>query len=163
MAITVVAIHTQPLIHCSNVIIMDLYAGFIKLAVPFFFISSGFLIGKAGIEEKADVIKKRLDKTVRLYLIWSLVYLPLAVLEYVNDGHGFLYDVCLYFRGLILIGEHYNSWILWYLLSTIYALLSLYLLEKFKCNRKWILLICICIGVIFGTGFDMLTSITVSN
>lgn len=46
-----------------------------------------------------------------------------------------------YIRGLLFIGEHYNSWILWFLLSSIYTLIFVYILYKNKVNNKKMLML----------------------
>ena len=45
MAFCVVTIHTHPLEHCTITIINEIYDSFVRMAVPFFFLSSGFFIG----------------------------------------------------------------------------------------------------------------------
>lgn len=54
MAIIVVAIHTHPLEHCSNEILIRIYNSIVSSAVPFFFISSGFLLGSKLKKDVAD-------------------------------------------------------------------------------------------------------------
>lgn len=46
MAVCVIAIHTNPLYKCDNKIIVNIYNTVVGVANPFFFLSSGFLIGK---------------------------------------------------------------------------------------------------------------------
>ena len=46
MAICVVAIHTTPLYSCDNKTAVSIYNTVVGVATPFFFLSSGFLIGK---------------------------------------------------------------------------------------------------------------------
>lgn len=78
---------------------------------------------------------------VKLYLIWTVIYLPLSIYDYVTSGNSLIYCIAHFIRGLILVGEHYNSWILWYILSTIYSLSLVYLLCKFKVSEKAIVII----------------------
>ena len=135
MAVCVVAIHTHPLEHCSNLIILSIYDTFTNCAVPFFFLSTGFLLGKRmGLTDdsaqKAEIVRRQLHKTLKLYLVFSVVYLPLAIAYYVLSQKTFLKATLLYIRGFFLIGEHYNSWMLWYLLSAAYALILILALLK---------------------------------
>lgn len=46
MAIAVIAIHTNPLINYNNIGINYIYNNLVSMAVPFFFISSGYLLSK---------------------------------------------------------------------------------------------------------------------
>ena len=69
---------------------------------------------------------------LKLYLLWSVIYLPPAIVERLHAGKSVAYNLLHYAKGLILSGEHYNSWILWYLLSSFYALLFISFLVKRK-------------------------------
>ena len=65
MAFCVVAIHTCPLEHCDVIVINDIYDSFVSMAVPFFFLSSGFLLAKKFefpllAQENINIIKKQL-------------------------------------------------------------------------------------------------------
>lgn len=63
-----------------------------------------------------------------MYLLWTTVYLPLALYYYWTDDKPFIVNTINYFKNLLTIGEHYNSIMLWYLLSVIYALCFVYYL-----------------------------------
>lgn len=146
MAICVISIHTHPLENCHIPLINNLYMTIIPCAVPFFFLVSGFLIGKKLDLENRDrlehlaLLKKYLIKFIKLYIIWSILYLPLAVLEYNNTNDNFIVSFFKYIRNLLFIGEHYNSWHLWYLLSTIYSILFLYIFYKKEINKYFLLI-----------------------
>lgn len=127
MAICVVAIHTQPLFDYTSNFALRLYNGLVTLAVPFFFLSNGFLMAKkldlpysAGCLLKAA--RRKMMQFTKMYIFWNIVYLPLAIWHYHISEDSLMRALALYFRGFLLIGEHYNSWMLWYLLSGIYAL-----------------------------------------
>lgn len=156
MAFIVIAIHTQPLYNVGNENIIKIYTIFTQYAVPFFFLSSGFLIGiklEQPLDSEKNIvnIKKQLKKIVKLYVIWTLVYSPLAIYEYISNGTPFMQACLLYIKGLVFVGEHYNSWHLWYLLSTVYSFVMIVFLIKRKFSLKQILLI---------SGFTSLISIT---
>lgn len=67
-----------------------------------------------------------------MYVIWTIVYLPLAVFGFTNSGKGLVHSILLYIRGFLFIGEQYNSWHLWYILSTVYAAVYIFVLLKFR-------------------------------
>ena len=46
MAFCVIAIHTLPLKNVQNEVVTSLFDTFVSLAVPFFFLSSGYLVEK---------------------------------------------------------------------------------------------------------------------
>lgn len=139
MAFAVVAIHTDPLVSCSNVNIKDIYEIIVRLAVPFFFLASGFLLASKmrypfHDDDAIIRVKKTRNRLVKLYLVWSLVYAPLAIYSYCASGDSVTKCIFSYVKDLLLIGEHYNSWPLWYLLSSIYALLVIQWLLCKKIN-----------------------------
>lgn len=149
MAIIVVAIHTKPLDNVNNATISNLFHIVSELAVPFFFISTGYLLGLKIAAASDDVstneiLSTYLKKILKLYVVWSAVYFPLAVIKFLVDGVPFLTACLFYVRGFLLIGENYNSWPLWYLLSTIYTLIVLIFLIKKRVPLKVILFIGFC-------------------
>ncbi|MGN0505296.1 MAG: acyltransferase family protein [Lachnospiraceae bacterium] len=136
MAFWVVAIHTIPLKGRVTEFAYSVHSSYMGLAVPFFFLSAGFLLANKlrypfSDEYSIKQIQRYLKRMVRLYLIWNVIYFPLALYRYIADGTGWIRAVLLYVRGLIFVGEHYNSWMLWYLLSTIYALMLIIVLLKY--------------------------------
>lgn len=147
MAICVIAIHTQPFVNSTNEIFISTYGIIVRMAVPFFFLSSGYLLATKFRDDYSEkqlipIVFKNLIKIVKMYLTWSILYLPPALLSYQRDGYTIGHGILNYFRGLIFIGEHHNSWHLWYLLSTIYALILVVILLRLKFNKKkWIMVI----------------------
>ena len=133
MAICVVALHTKPMDCVNSQIMLRIYNIFVSCAVPSFFIASGFLLAhKSGeTSEQYGKIYKQAVHIGKIYVTWSIVYLPLAIYSYaVLYQSGFVKSVLSYIRNFLFVGEHYDSWQLWYLLSTIYTLLFLYLFAK---------------------------------
>lgn len=138
MAICVIAAHTLPFYGCSNPIVNEVFENVLKCAVPFFFMATGFFLALKSewpCNSEADVlnIKKYGKKVGKLYIIWSIIYLPLAVFLYVSEDYTLVKSVVVYFKNLVLLGEHYNSYMLWYLLSSFYAigLYAILLKKKF--------------------------------
>lgn len=89
MALAVVAIHVQAIYVALPLRITDFAAQsfsrdfkwFIELAVPFFFMSTGYLL--ATRRPDASAVVRRCIKLARLYGSWLLIYLPLSVTYYV--------------------------------------------------------------------------------
>lgn len=147
MAILVVAVHVQPQSDTDNVMLYRAIDSFAACAVGFFFVTAGFLLGekmKTATEygEKLSIIKKYILHILKLYLIWTVIYLPPEVFYDVACEFPLKTAVINYLRGLVFIGEHFNSWILWYLLSSIYALLFMLLLFKLNIKVRTWLIIC---------------------
>jgi hypothetical protein len=78
---------------------------------------------------------------MRLYVIWTAIYFPMTIYHFYQEGMSFLHQFAVFVRGFFLVGEQYNSWPLWYLLSTIYALVLILCMIKLKMNRKGLLII----------------------
>lgn len=98
-------------------------------------------------------IKRYLSKIIKLYLIWTVIYLPLSVVGFVNDGTSFLKSAMIFIRNVLFVGENYMSWPLWYLLALIVAVLIIWGLLKLRIPRKAILLLSI-ITAFIGVGLD---------
>ena len=154
-AYMVVAIHTTPWNLFGTGAFNTVYLNFIYCAVPCFFMASGYLL--AGRMEWPLTAKDNLPKVahaffkmLKLYLLWSLAYLPLAIFDYRRSGFGVREAAIRYIKGLVFSGEHYGSWMLWYMISAIYALGIIYLLLKIKVN-PW---------AITGAALDILSGTT---
>lgn len=58
-------------------------------AVPFFFITSGFLLEnkiKKQKENKEKVVKKYILNALRIYIIWTIIYLPITIFGWILNG-----------------------------------------------------------------------------
>lgn len=135
MSICVVAIHTHPLEYFSDGILLMVYNTLLSLAVPYFFVASGFLLfsGIVGtFDDKRNLlrIKKYGYKLVKSYLIWSLIFLPIAVYGYWYEREEPMRAIFFYARNFIFQGEHFYSWQLWYLLAAIIAVGLIWMLMR---------------------------------
>ena len=138
MAFVVVAIHTHPQNSCSIVWIRELLTNIFDIAVPFFFVTSGFFIWNkicdASKEEKILRLKGWIKKTIRLYLLWTLIYIPFTIYGFYTDKLSLAKSLIVFFRNFLLVGENYLSWPLWYLLAMLVAACIIYIMVK--CNFK---------------------------
>lgn len=152
MAIAVVAIHTNPMQDCNSVIIVKLYNNIVSLAVPFFFVTAGFLLAKKlSFKDKyldLKVLEGYLWKIVKLYLVWMAIYTPLTIYHNVILKTKLYKFILEYLRGLFFMEEQYNSWPLWYLLSTIYALIVIIYFTKKEINKQKYLIISFVFSII---------------
>ena len=163
-AYMVVAIHTTPWNLFGTGAFNTVYLNFIYCAVPCFFMASGYLL--AGRMEWPLTAKDNLPKVahaffkmLKLYLLWSLAYLPLAIFDYRRSGFGVREAAIRYIKGLVFSGEHYGSWMLWYMISAIYALGIIYLLLKIKVN-PWAITALGLVFILCGAALDMLSGTT---
>ena len=114
--------------------------GFVSWAVPIFFVLSGFfLFGKIfasrAWEASTRVISTWMGKTLRLYLIWTLIYLPFAIYGFALEGTPWLKSSAIWLRNVIFVGENYLSWPLRYLLGMLQAGCILWL--AYKCRMPF--------------------------
>ena len=122
MAYLVVAIHT------TDWSLM----GLLDTAVPFFFLVSGFfLFRKLGGTRAEDltVIRSWIGKTLQMYLLWTLIYLPFTFIGFHRDGLPLTSAIALFLRNLVLVGENYLSWPLWYLLAMVWGGILIWLMR----------------------------------
>lgn len=139
MAICVVGLHAHGIAH-------DDYAPsfhyLLLSAVPFFFITSGFLVGrKLGDDSSAniEVCKKSILRYLRIYILWILIYTPISIFVSCMDTEPFIVDLWQYIRGVLFVGEISYSFPLWYLFGLAVALTIIALLIKAKL-RLWMIL-----------------------
>lgn len=153
MAIFVVGIHTDPLVGCTNGSILKIFDILTRCAVPFFFITSGYLLARKFEEpyycdkNQKNVIRYLL-KIIKMYLLWSLIYFPMALYKYKCENYTVIYSIMVTLRKLIFRGENYNSWMMWYLLSTIYALLIVWITMKLKCKKEVLIVISVFMFIV---------------
>ena len=121
--------------------------GITHIAVPFFYIVSGFfLFGKLFNEPLASkefAIITWLKRILRLYLIWTLIFLPFAFWGFYQEQTPLFKAFAIYFRNIIFVGENYLSWPLWYLLGMLWSGIIIWLFYKIH-SPFW----CICMVAI---------------
>ncbi len=137
MAIFVVAIHTLPFFGSVNNNVVDIFQETVKLAVPYFFMASGYFLflkiyKESDKSNQLKILKIYGKRIFKLYLYWTIIYLPITIIESFNNNIVLTNDVLLFVRGILLVGESYYSWPLWYLLSMIYSLVIIYFLFRLK-------------------------------
>ena len=129
----VIAIHTLN----TNIAIPSHYRlrYILDFAVPFYFIGQGFLIlnNQAALTRAtvADRILHAAKHVLKLYMIWTIVYLPVTIYCSILYHTPFLTALRSFIRGVLFIGENPYSWPLWFLLSAFYSLGVIYLMLKY--------------------------------
>ena len=96
------------------------------ITIPVFFAISGFFLLYGISLEEREKVDRRLTKylygTLKIYLFWSVIYLPYSFWgELVVYGNSLPKAVVKIIWGIAVIGSNYNSWQLWYLLALIVA------------------------------------------
>lgn len=136
-ALMVIGIHTNVMGVFSDSIIC-FFGVIFSLAVPYFALCSGFFLSRSIEKIGFSSIKKQFKKMLRLYVVWTAIYLAFTIPGWINDGWFSVWAFVDFGISIFRTGSHYH---LWYLLSMLYALPLFYLIVKFVKNRKVILLI----------------------
>lgn len=161
MAIFVIAIHTSPFFSSvDNRLIYSAFHTVVHVAVPFFFTASGFFFGirmdepycsKTGMDFQINNI----IKISKMYLVWSAVYIPLAIFFGYGAQGDFVSFVKWYIIEFFKSGSHFGNSVLWYLLATIYALIYVLIMNMMKIRMQIVVLIGFVIGVILQAKYDL--------
>ena len=139
MAFNVVGIHVGTyfdLNYSSNVnFVLD-------MAVPFFFICSGFFIQNK-VSKSNDlfcVLKRSFVRYLKLYLLWHIIYFPVALRFLLVNSHDFKENLIYCVHNFLFVGEIVLSWPLWYLHGLIVSIILVYFLYKIKLSliQIWI-------------------------
>ena len=133
-SLLIIVIHSQPLLEFSDAANYIFNSSVCRLAVPFFFIVSGFFFAN-GLEKTNNKQKYFLfyeKKLIILYLFWQIINLPLNILIYVEKypHAGVIKYVFLLCRTIFLCGNG----VTWYILAMAEAAVVLYLINKFRLN-----------------------------
>ena len=131
MSLAVIAIHTRAALDTT---FSQPVTFLINLAVPFFFMASGFLIythyRKSASQSVARYYFSRSLRFIRLFVIWAIIYFPLAILYYASTDSSWLHDLVSYVRRFITSGDLPYAWPLWYLHAMALALLLIAAMRK---------------------------------
>ncbi|MBP7564085.1 MAG: acyltransferase family protein [Candidatus Cloacimonetes bacterium] len=116
-SILVICIHTHPLINLSETLDFWHINMLCRIAVPFFFISSGYFFYKKihNYGHQTIILKKYLYRIIRLYLFWSMIYFPF----YVGFSHINLNSIRMFIMGFFLNGTFYHLWFFPALISSV--------------------------------------------
>ena len=154
-SILIIGIHTNLFVDINDTLNFAFVDIVCRLAVPFFAVCSGYFLSKslAKNEFRAKPIKKQEWKMIKLYALWTLLYLLYSIPTWIKTGWMSFGAFKDYAVATITQGSHYH---LWYLISLIYALPLFYLCVRFIKNRKLLLVIMILLYIIkaFSYGYS---------
>ena len=120
-AFLVAAIHIPPLEDCSPWLSHEFQQVVCRMAVPFFFLCTGFFLGEKLLDRERT--KKYLFHILKMYLFWTLCYGIPIIERFWKGERSLLKNVGELLRRLFLIGSYIQ---LWYLLATAVAAALLY-------------------------------------
>lgn len=139
----VMYIHLVPV--CTNIPLVDTYMsqGFCRVAVPFYFSVSAFLLFqkmedvKSCAKQNGKMLWKFCKNILILYTIWVMVYIGYE-LFYRNYNNHDQQSVVQYVKEYLFSGVRYH---LWYLMSSVYAVPLVYLL--WRCGKGALIVGCL--------------------
>ena len=145
-ALCVVMIHVISILKWNAPLLLDYI---ISSSVPFFFISSGFLLGVkvnalAESRDRENALRKYGLRIGRMFLIWITIYAPLAICSYWFDPPKeptLLRFLVVQIRSILLMGVEKYSWPTWYLYSLAIATFALLMNVKYKIPKILIMTI----------------------
>lgn len=123
----IITIHCSPFLVFGEQIDLAIVSTFSRIAVPFFFVCSGFFFLKnleynngkiVNCKSNRAKLYKYVGRIFLLYFIWSLIYLVIQIPEWYSTGWLSINAFKDYFIALFRSSSYYH---LWYLLDIIYA------------------------------------------
>lgn len=136
-AFLVVGIHTDLFGDCNEQL-QFLFTGLLcRMGVPFFAICSGYYLAEK------ESLMPQWKKLVKLYLIWSIIYLVWLQYNWIDTGYVSLNAYIGYCKSMLLSGSYFH---LWYVLYVIYALPVYWLVKKYVPIKSWMPLIVLLYG-----------------
>ena len=138
-----------PLLHIpfeTNIIVDISRQYFARLGVPFFFVTTGFLLtGKMVTKDRIEVFKKQFYRVGKLLLIWSGIYIIPAMLI-----DGTIKNAL--FRTLLFKTPAY----LWYLTAVLFGLIPFCLIKSKK--LRWGSALCLyLVGTLLSESYSWMT------
>lgn len=138
-----------------------------SIAVPFFFICSGFFLQNKILKtnQTNKTTKQYLLKTLKLYIIWHLIYLPVDLRYMFHENRSVWEDISFYIYLFTCKGETYFTWPLWYLHGLFIAIAIIAFLRSLRIHLSIIWLISIIVMFLgnferngFSQGFPYVTT-----
>ena len=147
-SILVIMLHVPPFGVSDDPAIL-FWNGFIqnylaRIAVPFFFVCSGFFLYKktSRFLFTFEPTKRYAVRLLKLYILWTVIYLPLSSRAFAKDTEGLSHAVLAYLQKCIFKGSYVQ---LWYLPATIFSVL----LISFLLYRKMAPVVIVAIASLF--------------
>ena len=79
--------------------------GICRMAVPIFFLISGYLLMyRLNItKNKKEYIKNYFKRLIKLYIIWTIIYLPIIITRLITNKYGLISDFMIFLEILYLM------------------------------------------------------------
>ncbi|MFI3140790.1 MAG: acyltransferase [Clostridia bacterium] len=120
-----------------------------RVAVPFFFVSSGYFIASKMSDRK--VFFAYIKRMCKLYGLYTLVCAPMIIEDWVTNKTSLILDILYFITKIFLTGTG-TYYVLWFYVALIIgSIILFYAINKFKFSDKKLLLVSAvlyCVGVI---------------
>lgn len=129
------------------------------MAVPFFFITSGFLISQRISDsnisdtDKQLLLRKRAYTIFRIFSYWLIIYLPIAIYSYISDGTDIWKAIAGYIYKVATGGHSIWAWQLWFIYSMAWVIL-IYSVTLLSTRTTILLMLAFTIISLITTGFQ---------
>ena len=154
-AFLIIVLHTAPFASYSEALTFGLRNIVTVVAVPFFFVASGFIAFSKidSLETDKDKNKYMIKHSKRLiimYLIWSAIYFVFVLIDWIQNGFTG-WDLLEYVKDFFFEGSFLT---IWFLPAVLVATLLVFFLRK-KLTYKTILIIAapIYVFTLFGSSY----------
>lgn len=148
-AFLVVAIHTHPFKDVNNLLYYSFSEILVRIAVPFFFVSSGYFY----IKNKCN-FKKYIKRLIITYISWSTIYLILQIYNSISTNGNIITTLKSFIIEFFIYGSYYH---MWYIVALIICIVITSIFYKTnKMNLLYIIsIILYIVGVIGGAYYKL--------
>lgn len=138
-AILVVIIHVSPFKELNEQLYFFLNNVCTRIAVPFFFVCTGYFIFRKFEIYNIDYnkLKKVMIKMISLYFLWVIIYIPVQIYDF-SQSNASEADIKKYLFQVFFNRGYYQFW---YLRALFVALIIISILFYFKVSLKKIFLL----------------------
>lgn len=140
MAFMIIAIHTYPLASFSNTADYIITRILFRIAVPVYLTITGYYILPKALKNK-DTLIKYIKKISIVYLLASIIYIPLIIKPLLNKG---IYAIIVLIKNLLFTGVMNH---LWYFPALILGIIITYLIIKYI-PKEYQLALAICLYIL---------------
>lgn len=151
LAVSIISAHFASEIASFPQLIDNAFSIYI-VAVPFFYMSSGFFFFRKMTSDKKSnfiLLKKYIVRLLKIYFVWSLIYFVFVLASWFKSD--FDLDIVLNYVHTALVFTTYPT--IWFLPSLIVAVIFIYILRQFFSSRN-ILIITIILYIIGALGYS---------
>ena len=137
-AFLVIAIHIHPFSSFSGLLDFGLSYFICLLAVPYFFISSGFLLARKINFDSFDkeVTLSYAFRIYKLYIIWSIIYFPINLFDVIlKNDEGVVDGFISYFHDFVFLGSYSHLWYLNALFFSVLIITAFLSLKRKNTNK----------------------------